>query len=340
MKLQRSHSAIYNERESEAQLETNVTTKRQLTRMLGNRSDKPGLAHTGDHTGDTEAERNGRGNTDGQLIGLVVDLRTVAAEAALENEVIGRSDTGVNGQPVGNEVHEVLEDGLEVGVAGDGDGEGDAGGEESPNETGHALRVAAQDLQGQGDGVDVGAVVGDNGESQNDQAELAETTQRLEDGTDQTAVTGFGITKGVLVVSIVEGGCGHHGDAQELSEEQGDDETDPGREEDLAAAAVGGLVDCVVGRVTGPAGGEAVHGRAKGETIAQLGGTGAHGNVDKVARVGEGAQHDEEDDEGGDPAILLIFVDNFVTGEGDEEGAEGDDQDTGETRDGTVDSVQ
>lgn len=308
--------------------------------MLGNRSDKPRLAHTSDHTGDTEAEGNRRGDTDRQLIPLVVDLRTVTAEAALEDEVIGRSDTGVNGQPVGDEVHEVLEDGLEVGVTGDGDSEGDAGGEESPDETGHALRVAAQDLQGQGDGVDVGAVVGDNGQGQDDQAELAETTQRLEDGTDQTAVTGLGVASGVLVVSIVEGGCGHHGDTQELSEEQGDDQTNPGGDEDLAAAAVGGLVDGVIGSVAGPAGSEAVHGRAEGETASKLGGTDAHGDVDKVAGVGEGAQHYEEHDEGGDPAVLLILVDDLVTGEGDEEGAEGDDQDTGETRDGTVDSVQ
>lgn len=340
MQLERPQSTVHHKREGKAQLETDITPERSLTGMQSNRTNIPRLAHAGDHTGDTEAECNSRSDTDRQLIGLVVDLWTVAAEAALEDEVVGDGDTGVDSQPVGDEVHEVVEDGLEVGVAGDGDGEGDAGGKEGPDEARHALRVARQDLQGQGDGVDVGAVVGDDGQGQDDETELAEAAERLEDGADQAAVVGRVVAQVVLVVVVVEGSGGHDGDAQHLREEQRDDQAQPGGKEDLAAAAVGGLVDGVVGGVAGPAGREAVHGRAEGETAAHFRGADFHGEVDKVARVGEHAQHDEEDDEGRDPAVLFILVDDLVAGESDEQRAEGDDEDTGVARDGAVDSVQ
>lgn len=308
--------------------------------MFRDRADIPRLAHTGDHTGNTEAEGDRRGNSQGQFLALVVDLGVITAEPTLEDEVVGDGDSGVDGQPVGDEVHEVFQDGLEVGVAGDGDGEGHARSEEGPDKAGYALRVAAQDLQGQGDGVDVGAVIGDDGQGQDHQAELAESAERLEDGGQQTTVTRGLVAGGVLVVTTVQVGGGEDGDTQHLGEKQGNDQTEPGGTENLATAAGSRLVHGVVGGVTSPASCKTVDGRAEGQDAAQLGSTGIHGKVEEITRVREATQHDEENDAGGDPAPVFVGVNDLVSGEGDEEGAEGNDEDTGKTRDIAVDRIE
>nr|POE62784.1 hypothetical protein CFP56_03688 [Quercus suber] len=108
------------------------------------------------------------------LVRLVVVLRNVVVDAALEHEVFGERDTLVDGEPVPDEVHEVLQGLFEVAVAGDGDGDVDGRGDAGPDEAGDALGPASQDLHGERDGVDVGAVVGDNGQREDDEAELAE----------------------------------------------------------------------------------------------------------------------------------------------------------------------
>lgn len=82
--------------------------------MLGNRTDPPGLTHTSDHTSNAKAERNTGSNSMGQLIGLVVVLCMVATEATLEDKMVRYGDAGVNSQPVGDKVHKVLQNGLEV----------------------------------------------------------------------------------------------------------------------------------------------------------------------------------------------------------------------------------
>lgn len=53
-----------------------------------------------------------------------------------------------------------------------------------------------------------------------------------------------------------------------------------------------------------------------------------------------GAQDDNEHDGGGDPAPKFILVDHLVPGEGDEERAEGDDENAGKPRDVGVDRVE
>lgn len=48
--------------------------------------------------------------------------------------------------------------------------------------------------------------------------------------------------------------------------------------------------------------------------------------------MSKGSEDDHEHDEGWDPAPVLVCVNYLVSGECDEEGANGDDEDTGETR--------
>lgn len=72
-------------------------------------------------------------------------------------------------------------------VSGNGDGDVDAGAEEDPDKAGYALGSLGQDLEGEGDGVDVGAVVCDDGERQDDDAELAKAAEGGDqDGGQQT----------------------------------------------------------------------------------------------------------------------------------------------------------
>lgn len=52
------------------------------------------------------------------------------------------------------------------------------------------------------------------------------------------------------------------------------------------------------------------------------------------------AEDNQEDDEGWDPAIEFVVVDDFVAEEGDKEGAGGNDDDTCVPRDIIVDSMQ
>lgn len=307
--------------------------------MLGDGTSPPLLTHTDNNTDNTEAEGCDSSNTMGKLLALVVVLRVVSSEAALEDEVVGDGDGSVNGQPVGDQVHEVLQNSLEVGVAGDGNGERGTGSQEGPDETGNALGVAAQDLEGQRDGVDVGAVVGNDGESKNDETELAKSTERVEDGSDQATVTGGQVTIHVLVV-ITDSGSSVNSNTQKLGEDQGDDQTEPGGEEDLAAATVRGLINSVVRSITGPTGSETVDGRSKGQAGAELGSAMSHRKVAESTRVGKGTQNNDKHNAGRDPAPVLVNVNNLVSGEGDEQGAEGHDEDTSVTGDSAVDSVK
>lgn len=56
--------------------------------------------------------------------------------------------------------------------------------------------------------------------------------------------------------------------------------------------------------------------------------------------MGEATEHDEEDDESGDPAPVLVGVHDLVSGKGDEESSKGNDEDTGVTRNIPVDRVE
>lgn len=325
--LNGSQNGMHDERKEESQLETDIT----ITSMLGDGTCVPCLAHTSNHTRDTESKGDTSGDTIGQLVGLVISLGAVSGEATA-NDVVGKSDTGVNGQPVGDEVHQVLQDFFEVGVTGNGDGDGDTGGEKDPDETGNALRVATQDLESQGNGVDVGAVVGDDGQRQDHQTELAESTDGIKNSAQQTSISRLVVTQGVFVVSAVDGSGGHNGNTQELGEEKRGDQSSPGGEEDLATAAVRGLVDGVIGGITGPASGETIDSRTVRQARAELRSSSSHGEIPEITGVGEQSEDDHEDNEGRDPAVVLVQVNDLVSSEGDKKGADGDDQDACKSR--------
>ena len=182
-----------------------------------------------------------------------------------------------------DKVHEVLKHLFEMRVARNRNRDIDSRAHGGPDEARHALCPApAQDLDGQADRVDVGAVVGDDAQCENDQAELAEATEGPEeDGAEKTSSARGCVAVCVLVLAAVEGGGGHDGNTQHLGEEQGDDEADPDGKEDLCPRLGARLVHSVVCCVAGPSCCEAVDYTAEAEHATHLTGTHTHGDVDK-----------------------------------------------------------
>ena len=211
-----------------------------------------------------------------------------------------------------DEQHKVFQHAFEMAVAGDGDGAVDEGADEGPDEAGHGLGPARHQLQAEGYAVDVRAVVGDDAEGEDDEAELAEAAEGWEEHRcEQAADPGRVVAVRVGGVDCVQGG-GRDGQTEHFGEAEGDDEAAVDPEEGLGAADVGGLVDSVVGCVAGPACAETEDGGCEREDAACFGAAAAHGEVDEFAAVPEFTKDDEEDDGGGDPGVEFVEMHHFV----------------------------
>lgn len=93
-----------------------------------------------------------------------------------------------------------------MAVARDGNGAVDEGADECPDETRDRLRPATQQLQTEGQAVDVGAIVRDDAESQDDETELAEAAEGWEEHRcEESADAGLRVALGVAGVDWVEG---------------------------------------------------------------------------------------------------------------------------------------
>ena len=93
-----------------------------------------------------------------------------------------------------------------MAVAGNSNSAVDQGADECPDETRHGLRPATQQLQAEGQAVDVGAIVRDNAESQDDEAELAEAAEGWEKHCcEESANAGLIVAICVAGVDRVEG---------------------------------------------------------------------------------------------------------------------------------------
>ena len=93
-----------------------------------------------------------------------------------------------------------------MAVAWDGDGAVDEGADKGPDEARHGLRPAAEELQAEGHAVDVGAVVRDDAEGQDDKAELAEAAERGEEhGREEPADARLAVAVREAGVDRIEG---------------------------------------------------------------------------------------------------------------------------------------
>ena len=152
------------------------------------------------------------------------------------------------------------------------------------------------------------------------------------------------VTPGVGVRGLKGHGVKGHGScdgkAERLGEQQGEDQPYPCPGEGLDPRNSVRLVDCIIRRKTRPARGETEDGSCKGQDAAGFGAAGFHGNVDEGARMGELAEHNEKDDEGRNPTVEFVVMDDFVAEDGDKEGRSRDDDDTSEARKIIVDRVE
>lgn len=338
--LKRAQDEVHGEGESKAELRSNIATKRSLASGKGNGADEPRLRHTSHHASDTEAKSNDSSERRRKILWLVVVAHGIALETTLEDKVVAKRNTLVNCEPVANEVHEVLENSLEMRVARDGNGDVAAGGNTGPDETRNALGPAAKNLDGQTNRVKVGAVVGDDGKSKEDQAELAKGTEvGDENGTEETTGAGGVVTILVNVVAAIDRSSGHDCNTQKLSEEEGDDETSERPCEDLGTVLGGWLVNSVIGSVTGPASSEAVYCGGKRKAVAHLRSTSLPCEVAEITSVGKDTESDEEDNGGWDPRPEFVNVDNLVAEKSDCESQESNDYHTSKARNIRVDGV-
>ena len=88
-----------------------------------------------------------------------------------------------------------------------------------------------------------------------------------------------------------------------------------------------------------PSSSEAKDHSSKTQNTSNFGFARAHGNVHKVSAMRKRAEHDHEDDEGGDPGPELERVDDLVAEQSDEESAESYYEDTSPAGNGGVDGV-
>ena len=147
-----------------------------------------------------------------------------------------------------------------MAVAWDGDGAVHERADERPDEARDGLRPATEQLQAEGHAVDVGAIVRDDAEGQDDEAELAEAAEGWEEhGGEEPADAGLLVAVCVAGVSGV-GDRRRDGQTEHFGETKGQDETAICPSKGLDSGDGYRLVYRVVGCVTRPAGPESIDG--------------------------------------------------------------------------------
>ena len=106
-----------------------------------------------------------------------------------------------------------------MAVAWDSDGAVDESADKGPDESRNGLRVVCHELQTECQAIDIGAVIRNDAEREDDKAELTEAAKRgeehgCEEATDARCLVTIGV---VLVVDC--GGC--DGETKHLGESQG-----------------------------------------------------------------------------------------------------------------------
>jgi hypothetical protein len=153
----------------------------------------------------------------------------------------------------------------------------------------------------------------------------------------QKASHGIGLVCCLVGRVVRDGGCDSH--AEHFREAKREQQADEDIKEDLCARSLDRLVAGVVAGIGCPASRKAKDRCCEGQDRASLAFTTAHGDVDKVAAMSELAEHDEEDDEAGDPRDHFVEVNDLVAKKGDQEGACCNDDDPGVSRHVRVDGV-
>lgn len=162
-----------------------------------------------------------------------------------------------------------------------------------PEPAGDGFEVAAEDLHVDGGGVRAWDVVLDGGEGEDDGAELAEAAEAAVGGEDEGA--GGGGVGGLP--GRVGGDAAAEADADDVDEDEGGCQAEPGHEEGEFLARVRWVVDVEVGAGGRPADGDGVLQGEEGEAVGDdfAGGAG-DGRAGLQAGVEVGTSVSEEDE--------------------------------------------
>jgi len=166
--LEVSHDDIAGSRETKCKLKADITTERRSATESANRAFEPDLRHAKDGAHDAKAEGGHGGNSRRQLVPVEVVFWTISRHAALVDDMLGECDAFVDGEPVGDEQHEVLQDIFKMIIARDGNSYVDECANECPDEPRNASRCASEELEGQRDRIDIRAVVCNDGKGEDD----------------------------------------------------------------------------------------------------------------------------------------------------------------------------
>ncbi|KAG7802349.1 hypothetical protein KL944_002726 [Ogataea haglerorum] len=268
---------------------------------------------------------------------VVVDVEVVAAEALQVEEVLGKRDGVVDSQVVSDDIHEVLNNRLEVVVCRDTNGKGKEVSNNGPNDSWHLGQRRPESLGAQSDGVHVWQVVANGRESEQHAQEFSKPVERVlnENGVHQPANRVLAVIVGVGLVGL---DTGDGSSTQNHGENQRKTQTAEHRKEDFVWVGVWLHVDGVVGGVGGPSGSETENGASERENIAGKSFARAPrgessvvvGNArDEDVVDGQSGDDGDESDHVRDPGPLLVSVDDVVAEEADENGEDDNDQTPG-----------
>ena len=168
-----------------------------------------------------------------------------------------------DGYPVAHQCEEVFEDFKQVVSARDAADELDDDDDDDPEPAGDGFEVAAQGLDVDGRGVGSRDVVLDRGKGEDDGAEAAEAAEVAVAGEEERARRGG-------VGGLPGGGRGDaasEADANDVDEDEGGGETEPGHEEGEGFGRPGRVVDVEVGAGGRPADGDGVLEGEEGEAV-------------------------------------------------------------------------
>ncbi|KAH3679524.1 hypothetical protein WICPIJ_008599 [Wickerhamomyces pijperi] len=280
---------------SAIQLEPDIGT---TVDQSGDSTIVPDLVHTQDGTGNTEAETNGGSNTD-WVVGLVVPSGGIVSVEVtlLVDEVLGQGQRDVDGQVVTNQVHEVVHHVFEGVVGWDGNGQSQKVTSNGPHDSWNLSQWRPEGLGTEGNGVHV-----------------------------------WNVVSNVLVVFGIDGvgfDTGDKSSTKNHTENQWEEQTDTDTEEDSPPWIVLSDVDSVISSVSGPAGSETENSTTETQDTRSSGGTRGELTGSEGTRDGESGNQHEENSNVWNPGPFFVKMHSLVTKHRDNNGNEGNNQDTG-----------
>ena len=137
-----------------------------------------------------------------------------------------------------------------MAVTGNGNGTIKEGSNKGPHEAGNALGNASKELEGERDGVDVGAVIGDDGQCEDDKAELSESAQGRDDNGSEKSTDARGmVSVYVDIVTLIGSHCSRDRCTEHLREKEREGETGVSPDENRFSGSADRLIDGVISSI-------------------------------------------------------------------------------------------